>query len=104
MQDILLRINEIKNVSPLDEQLLNENEKILNTILNDELIAMVEKSPLFDHLHNEKLSPVFLKLAKNSNVEAKLSDIVDPNGMAFPNSSERDEYIVSYFANTYKKP
>ena len=63
-QDILLRINEIKNVSPLDEQLLNENEKILNTILNDELIAMVEKSPLFDHLHNEKLSPVFLKLAK----------------------------------------
>ena len=24
--------------------------------------------------------------------------------MAFANSSERDEYIVSYFANTYKKP
>ena len=103
-QDTLLRIKEIKNVSPLDEQLLHENEKILNTILNDELIAMVEKSPLFDHLHNEKLSPVFLKLAKNLNVEAKLSDIVDPNGMAFANSSERDEYIVSYFANTYKKP
>ena len=82
---------------------LFEAERLLNEMQNSELLAELEKFPFFEHLHNKKLSPVFLKLEKNANKEAKLCDIVDANGATFSSPPERNDYIVSFFANIYKK-
>ena len=100
---MLEKIKNIKTILPLDVDSLFEAERLLNEMQNSELLAEFEKFPFFEHLHNEKLSPVFLKLEKNANKEAKLCDIVDANGATFSSPPERNDYIVSFFANIYKK-
>ena len=69
-----------------------------------EVRLAVEKSPLFDHINKEKLSPLFLKLSKSSNMGNRFSDILDNNGAVFDRESDRHEFIVTYFEIIYKKP
>ena len=71
-------------------------ESELDAIVDQEVRLAVEKSPLFDHINNEKMSPLFLKLSKSSNTGNRLSDILDNNGAVFERESDRHEFIVSY--------
>jgi len=72
--DLIEQINNCKNTAPLNSTELSNLEGKLNAICENELKIELEKSPVFDHLHNEKLSPVFLKLGKANNSGAVLSD------------------------------
>jgi hypothetical protein len=69
-----------------------------------EIMASVESSPLFDHLHNEKIPPIFLSLAKKSVTGARLSDITNNNGAAFENKMEREDFIVNLISSNFAKP
>jgi len=46
---------------PLDLTKLENLEASLNKITEKELKIELEKSSLYEHLHNEKISPIFLK-------------------------------------------
>jgi exonuclease III len=79
-------------------------EKILLDFNENELRLEVEKSPLYEFINSEKITPTFLKLIKGSKNDARLSDIKRLDGSDFATDTERDEYIVSYFENIYKVP
>ena len=52
----------------------------------------------------EKITPHFLKLAKNTQPDNKLSDINYDDNSKFTSETERREYIVQYYENLYKLP
>ena len=58
---------------------------------------------LFEGLHSEKPSPIFLSLARNKN-KGNLDNIKDDTGAAFNTEQERGEYIASFFEKLYKIP
>jgi hypothetical protein len=94
----------LKEVADPDFERIHLLERDLNNCLNDELLTELEKSNLYEYIHDEKMTPVFLKLAKCSASEAKISDICKIDNSVFLNPDERNEYIVSYFSNIYKVP
>ena len=50
------------------------------------------------------MTPHFLKLAKNTQPDNKLSDINYDDNSEFASETERREYIVQYYKNLYKLP
>ncbi len=78
-------------------------ERDLNKITEDGMREEVLRMRNFEQLNTEKITPYFLSLAKKPHNSESLLDIRRNDGEAFDNSSERDNYIRSYFADTYKK-
>jgi exonuclease III len=97
-------ISTLKNNHILNFQEIGDAEKKLQRISEQEIETALELHPAFEHLNGEKMSPKFLKLAKNSNNYAKLSQVTDPNGNPFPSAAATNEYIVSYFESIYRAP
>jgi hypothetical protein len=97
-------INIEKNSLLPDLSKIKDLEKNLQKIVDNELRMEVENSPLYEFIHNEKITPEFLKLAKACKAEAKISDIKKPDGTEFNSNAEREEFVVSYYENIYKLP
>jgi hypothetical protein len=88
--ELISNLNDLKNTANATDNNMDKIlkiEKKLENLADEEISAKLLDSPLYEHLHNEKMSPVFLKLAKISSSEAKLSDIKNNNGGNFDNSS-----------------
>jgi exonuclease III len=79
-------------------------ENRLNSILDSEIKAEVAKFRHYEIIHNEKITPTFLKLAKSLNKDYSLNDICDDGGNTFLTDTARHKYITDYFANIYVKP
>jgi hypothetical protein len=73
--------------------------RIVETELKDEL-ALVRN---FEKLNDEKITPYFMALAKQSAPDAILSDIRDTDGREFIDCVDREQYITSYYSQLYKK-
>ena len=54
--------------------------------------------------NSEKITPYFLGLAKCSQIEASLDDIVNNEGEIFENCETREQFIRKNFEDLYKKP
>jgi hypothetical protein len=67
------------------------------------LSAKIHNIKLFEFLHNEKPSPLFLTLAKSSKNE-NLQCIRDKQGRQFLSNKEREKHIVEFFADINRKP
>jgi hypothetical protein len=80
----------------LEDKLTKLNEQILRDRLTN--------SNLFDILNNEKMTPMFLKLAKISTNQGSLSEIKDDNGVAFSDSEKREKYIFETYQKQYGTP
>ena len=93
---LINKITGLKSDDNCDQTVLFSAESELDAIVDQEVRLAVEKSPLFDHINNEKISPFFLKLSNSSNTGNRLSDILDNNGAVFERESDRHEFIVSY--------
>ena len=85
-----------------DLEKINKAEKKLVQLSDEEISEKLASSPLFEHINNEKMSPSFLKLAKISDSEAKLSDICH-EGTEFTCDSDRNNYIYEYYKLLYSK-
>jgi hypothetical protein len=79
-------------------------EAKLNSILDSELIAKVKTMKLFNCLNSEKPTPIFLNLARTSNSGKSLSVINKPDGSNYVNDADRNEGIVSFYEDIYRKP
>jgi hypothetical protein len=75
-------------------------EAALCSIKEEELSSKIEEIKLFDNLHNEKPSPLFLTLIKRRNNDS-LSGIKAENGRVFASDTEREEHIVRHFEKIY---
>jgi hypothetical protein len=83
------------SVDILEDKLTKLNEQLLRDRLTN--------SNLFDILNNEKMTPMFLKLAKISNNQGSLSEIKSKEGMVFETPELREKYIYEHFQSEYGK-
>jgi hypothetical protein len=86
----------------VDDIVTAENE--LNSLLDAELTSKVKTMKLFNCLNNEKPTPLFLNLAWTSNSGKSLSVINKPDGSTYDSEIDRNEGIVGFFENIYRKP
>jgi hypothetical protein len=78
-------------------------ERDLNNIIELDLREEIVKMKNFEKLSNEKITPYFLSLAKRSHNSECLSDINRDDGTPFDNTKQRSDYIVDYYASTYRR-
>ena len=83
----------------INSQRISELQTELNELVNSEIIEKVKAVKLFEGLHSEKPSPLFLSLARNRNA-GKMSQINDANDQKFSSDALRTEFVEKL----YKKP
>ncbi len=78
-------------------------ERELNNLVELDLREEIIKMKNFEKLNNEKITPYFLSLAKRPHNSESLSDINRNDGTPFDDIKQRSDYIVNYYASTYRK-
>ena len=58
-------------------------ESRINSYVDAEMTREIEKYSLFEHINMEKMTPHFLKLAKCTKPDHRLTDIKNDNNVAF---------------------
>ena len=101
---LLNTINQLKSDPVGNSDRINELEGVLNRALDVEMRHEVQKIQGFENLHNEKITPFFLKLAKSNKSEAKMCDIKDADGAPFNSPAEMKTYVTEFYASIYRKP
>jgi hypothetical protein len=92
-----LKVNYVENCD-----LISALEQDLTRLREEDLSAVIKEIKVFDNLHNERPSPLFLNLIRHSNRDS-LSVLKSEDGNAFVNDTERNDYIFNYFANVYRR-
>jgi hypothetical protein len=100
--NIILTLNRLKTNYDTNSELIFRLEGELTRIRDGEISAKIREIKLFDPLHNEKPSPLFLTLIKSSNIE-NLQCIRDDQGRPLSSDTERSEYITNTFSDIYRK-
>jgi exonuclease III len=78
-------------------------ESSLNELVDNELKNKIKNMKLFEGLNSEKPSAMFLSIAKKRNV-GKLSGIKNNDNSPFLSTEDREEFIVKFYEQLYKKP
>jgi hypothetical protein len=100
---VILQINNLKKdfIIHADKIFLLERE--LTAIRDEELSSVIRDIKLFEHLHNEKPSPLYLNLIKHS-AQENLSCIKDDRGNCFNSEQDCNKHIVEHFEKVYSTP
>jgi hypothetical protein len=77
-------------------------EARLSNLVDGELREELNQHRNFEKLNDEKITPYFMSLAKQSCADALLSDIRNDNGTDFISSAERENYITNYYRDLYQ--
>jgi exonuclease III len=101
---LIKKIHSLKSNYAINAEEISLNENLLNEIINKEVVAKVKSMKIFECLNAEKPTPMFLNLARVSNSDKKLASVCDPGGLPFKSDMARNEYIVSYYEDLYRKP
>jgi hypothetical protein len=96
-----------KQLKTLKQNYVHNQEDIfrlearLSRIVDSELREEISLNRNFEKLNDEKITPYFMSLAKQSCTDALLSDIRNDNGTDFIDSNDRENYITEYYRNLY---
>jgi exonuclease III len=101
---LIKKINSLRQDFAANHEEITSAEAKLNSILDSELMAKVKSMKLFNCLNSEKPTPIFLNLARTSNSGKTLSVINKPDGSNYANDTDRNEGIVSFYEDIYRKP
>ena len=99
----LASLNNLKTDYILNQDLISKLEQKISLQLDVEMRQSLENNIAYDILHAEKITPTFLKLLKVNKDEGRIRDIADDSGTAFASEREREEYIVKFYENLYKR-
>jgi hypothetical protein len=95
------RLNLLKGDYISNQQEISELESALTEHRENMLNKKIKHMKIFEHLHNEKPSPLFLSLVKNRSFDS-LQNICDDNGSPFLQEEDRNKHIVGYYEKVYK--
>ena len=79
-------------------------ERRLSSIIEAELRTELLKIKNFERLNNEKITPVFLKIAKSSQSDDSLDSLLNEQSQPFNSKDDQNEHITGYYETIYKKP
>jgi exonuclease III len=99
---IIKKINLLKTNYLDNQEEIFELEHTLCQLRDEGLAEKISNVKIFENLHNERPSPLFLNLIKCTNSD-NLTLIKDDNGNSFPSTADRHSHIVDYFEKVYKK-
>jgi hypothetical protein len=102
--DLQLELQLLKSAPDPDRNWIRLIENLLQGISEREIELKLETHPVFEHINGEKMSPMFLRLAKVRDSNDNLSVIKNINGELFETPAERKQHIVTTFADIYKRP
>jgi hypothetical protein len=94
------RLNLLKCEYLSNQDEIFQLESTLTALREEELRMKINNMKIFEHLHSERPSPLFLNLIKRNN-ETSLSGICDDNGTPFSTDEERNEHIVGSYEKIY---
>ena len=97
------RINSLRGDFIINSDQISELQAELNRLVELEIQGKILNMKLFEGLHSEKPSPIFLLLAKKRN-SGNLSAMKDDTGTAFASPDAPGEYIATFFENLYRAP
>ena len=97
-------ITELKKNLTVNQNEIFAKERLLTEHLENVLRSELQDRKKFELLNDEKITPYFMALAKNSKSEASLSDITRDDGSGFNCHDDRTRYITASFSELYKKP
>jgi hypothetical protein len=80
---------------------IQELERTLNDIIESELKEELILMRNFEQLHEEKITPYFMSLAKSKNNQNSLGNLKKENGEDFESKEERSIFITRYYSNLY---
>lgn len=63
----------------------------------------IEHMEMYEHLHNERISPLFLSIQQSKSRNKKLEQMCKEDGTPFDSCKERYEFILNKFKNKYKE-
>jgi hypothetical protein len=78
-------------------------ERELDKLSEAAMLAEIKKQPRFELLNNEKMTPHFINLVKQSKATESLAVIKDDRGDAFVTDKARNQYITNYYRRLYTK-
>ena len=99
---LTVRIDKLRDNFIENHQVISELETQLNGIIEGNISKKIANMKLFEGLHSEKPSPLFLSLAKKRNT-GKLANIKQDSGLDFRSDEVRQEFIDTFYTNLYKK-
>ena len=79
-------------------------ESQLNALCDSQMRTEFLKLRNHEILNNEKITPIFVKMASCAKPSYKISDILDNSGKPFVNNKALSEFGVNYFQQIYSKP
>jgi hypothetical protein len=79
-------------------------ESELSSSMEQDLREELGNMKIFERLNNEKITPYFLALAKNSQKTEDPTLICADNGNNFDNQADRDKHIFDFYERLYKNP
>jgi hypothetical protein len=100
---LLKKINDEKSKSESNWDSIFELEKQLDMIVDNDLSERISQVKLYECLHAEKPSPIFLQLLKKKG-EDDLESICDDAGNRFDTKLERDNFIVNSYEKIFEIP
>jgi exonuclease III len=100
--NIITSLNQLKINYFDNQETIFRLESDLLQLKEIEIACKMREMKIFEHLHDEKASPLFLTLTRCSKKD-DLRCIRDDNGANFPSEKERVSHIVNFFAKIYKK-
>ena len=100
---LIVTINSLRDNFLINSGTISELQAELNELVEVEIREKIKAMKLFEGLHSEKPSPIFLSLAKNK-IKGNLELIKDDHGTPFRTEQERGEFIASFFEKLYKIP
>ena len=80
-----------------------DRERELAIILETQLKSELKHMKTFERLNNEKITPHFMALTKQSKSEQTLSDILNDDGTPFNSVPDLNKHITSFYKNLYNK-
>ncbi len=101
---IVNKIREIRLNPDPDFDRIGTLENELLDITDKEIREKVKSMKIFECLNAEKPTPLFISLARCRSSSKKLSALKKSDGTAYAGDAERNEGIVQYYENLYKKP
>ncbi len=94
----------------LDEALLNRNETLADEIIakaesyNRKILEKrIEHLSVYENLHNERVTPLFLRIQKGKTKDKKLETLCNDNGETFASKTDRYKFILDKFSKKYQK-
>jgi hypothetical protein len=101
---LISELNRLRLNYSANQDLIYELENELNAITDAEVLLKVRSMQIFSCLNNERPTPIFLSLARSNSSNNKMSNIRQDDGTPYASDVDRNEGIVSYYENIYRKP